>query len=952
MSQHHQTIKLFIMRYLNNRFFLALGIIIFFTGFAEAKTYIAVDPATCTITVTLHKEFFILPRGSIQHLIDDLQRGRDATVQKIAELERLVATLQEEYARALSHVQGDPGVNPGPQVQRSQEALSRAQERLAGARSDLEWYIEELQQNMNAVVDDIARRDAITNAEIQNKLAGWKREMEAMWNGATPYMFHCCQVRFVYEYIFAQPNDPWVRDHDKVELYLSPRYRSEVRGFEGLSDQDGFSKDPFQHNMSASFAFYEDGGTIAHEAGHEMGLDDQYVDKKRPDGTIVSESKPGHEHDLLAEPDGGTPVSTGDDGTVVDNIALILSKMEAACPQICCPRDAVPVPPTDATTGPGPIIVVDCVGGNIVLKIYDASGRPVAVIYKQSLQINGHIIEDAIRQAKDTAVGQGSVSGPTLDTSQLNGNADSVMVLKQNASDEEIAAIAEKLKGSFERPGDCKKALDCTGHETGVDFIEPVKVRDVQVESENVVPNDPFYFDSSAHKAKKGEPAVLNRSFIREGAQAMVSVGKEDDAKIHEQWGLHAVGFTPRSDPDSAWNLVDADKKNVIVAVIDSGLDVSQIDGPQYLWANSKEIPGNGIDDDNNGFIDDVNGWNFINENNDLTDNKGHGTFVTGIIAARSNNAIAIAGINPGAQIMALKVGDEHGKASSFNIYRALHYAADHGARVINISLGSKDISKLEEYGVNYAYDKGCVIVVAAGNQSSSISEYGPPALRKVIAVAAAAPSGRRIWSSNIGANVALTAPGRSIYSLYSKDSVWTGPSARKIDLCYKAAGTSFAAPFVAAVASLLLAKDPQLTNNEVEDILLDSASDIEEPGWDQYTGAGFLDARAALAHPQGKILTVRFMDIVINRKDKDVTSVDIYGVVRGEVSRYTVELAKGTKSDKWDKVFESQTTPGKDGFICRIEANKLKNGNEWTVRITAEDGRKNSKSAKISFSL
>ncbi|MFH0940800.1 MAG: S8 family serine peptidase [Candidatus Omnitrophota bacterium] len=940
------------MRSLNNRILLAAGIFIFFTGFAEAKTYIATDPATCTITVTLHKEFYIAPPEWIQKAIDELQRYRDATIQRIAELEQRVATLGEEYARALANVRGDPGVGASPQVQRSQEALSRAQESLARARSDLEWCDDELKNNQNALDDDPARRSGISDAEIQNKLADWKRETEAMWNGTTPYMYHCCQVRFVYEYIFAKHTDRSRRDYDQVALFLSPRFRSEVREFRSGFDRDGFSKDPFQHNMQASFSFYPDNGVIPHEAGHEIGLDDQYIDKKGPGGITYSESKPGHEHDLLAEPDGGTPFSTGDDGTVVDNIALILSKMEVTCPQTCCPQDAVPVPPTDATTGPGPIIVVDCVQGNIILKIYDASGRPVAVIYKQSLQINNHIIEDTIRRAKDMAAGQGSVSGPSVDPSQLNGNADSVMVLNKNVSDEEIAAIADKLKGSFERPGDCKKALDCTEHETGVDFIEPVKVRDVQAENENVTPNDPFYFDSSAHQAKKGAPAVLNRDFMREVAQTMVSVGKENDAKIHEQWGLHAVGFTPRSDPDSAWNLVDADKKNVVVAVIDSGLDVSHVDAPQYLWVNSKEVPGNGIDDDNNGFIDDVNGWNFLNENNDLTDNKGHGTFVTGIIAAKSNNAIAIAGINPGAQIMALKVGNEHGKASSFNIYRALHYAADHGARVINISLGSKDISKLEQYGVNYAYTKGCVIVVAAGNQSSSISEYGPPALHKVIAVAAAAPSGRRIWSSNIGANVALTAPGRSIYSLYSKDSVWSGPSARKIDLCYKADGTSFAAPFVTAVASLLLAKDPQLTNDEVEDILLASASDIEEPGWDQYTGAGFLDARAALAHPQGKILTVRFMDIVFNRKGKEVTSVDIYGVVRGDKARYTVELAKGTKSDKWEKVFESQTLPGKDGFICRIDAKKLMNGDEWTVRIMGEDSKKNSKSAKISFSL
>ena len=479
MSSRLPIIKLSIMKFLNNHktrlkvgflapIFWGAGIFVFFIGFAEAKTYIETDPAACTITVTLHKQFFIAPQEWIQQGIDELQRGRDAANQKIAERERLVVTLKEEYARAQANARGDPGVGASPQVQRAQEAIFRAQESLALARSDLEWYEEKLKERQNTLVDDHALRAGISDAEIQNKIADWKREAEAMWNGTSPYLYHCCQVRFVYEYIFARHTDPLHPDHDQVALYLSPRYRSKVSGFHGPSDQDGFSKDPFQHDMKASFSFYPDAGDIPHEAGHEMGLDDQYVDKKHPDGTTYSESKPGHEHDLLATSD-GTPASIGDEGTVVDNIALILSKMEAACPQPCCPQEAVPVPspPPDVTPGPpgledtarapGPIIVVDCVQGKIVLKIYDSSGRPVAVIYKQSLQVNNHIIEDMIGQANDAAAGHGPVSGPPLDKSKLNGNADSLIALYKNLSETEITAIANWLKGSLNR-GDCPKA--------------------------------------------------------------------------------------------------------------------------------------------------------------------------------------------------------------------------------------------------------------------------------------------------------------------------------------------------------------------------------------------------------------------------------------------------------------------------------------------------------------
>ncbi|MFH1360478.1 MAG: S8 family peptidase [Candidatus Omnitrophota bacterium] len=647
------------------------------------------------------------------------------------------------------------------------------------------------------------------------------------------------------------------------------------------------------------------------------------------------------------------------------------------CPLYPCPKD-VSIPPTgdqvqtsddqdvsqppkpddvsqppksgDPTGTPGPIIVIDCIKNGVVIIVYDPLGRPVDIIHRESFQSNERVLHDAIRQARNGGGGRSPLI--PIDPSNLQSALGDVMVLKPDVTDQQINEIADGLKDSFERKRDCEKFCDFVKQAPGVDFTEKNRKRDDQKEEITVTPNDPFYFDAVGHK---GVWVSFNANDIKTDVPSdrnSVSLSRQTAHKVDDQWGLHAIGFTPYEDSNSAWHLVDAKKKNTIVAVIDSGFDMTHPDAPKFFWTNPKEKPNNGKDDDKNGYIDDIHGWNFLEENHDLTDRKGHGTFVTGIIAAQANNGIAISGVNPGAQIMVLKVGNEEGKASSVNIYRALVYAADHGAKVINISLGSLGRSKLEQRGIDYAYSKGCVIVVAAGNYSQDILSYGPPAARNVLSVASIDPAGVRVWSSNTGANVAIAAPGRSIYSLYSRDSKWPGPTAEMKNLCYKAEGTSFAAPFVAGTASLLLAVNPKLTPQDVEGILLDTATDLEDKGWDPYTGAGFLNAYGALSYAKGRPLTARFMDIVINKEKKKVTNVDVYGVIRGDTARYTVELVKGTKSDKWEKILESPGTVRTDGFLCRIDAGKLQSGKQWSVRLTAFDKKGNRKEAKMSFSF
>lgn len=470
--------------------------------------------------------------------------------------------------------------------------------------------------------------------------------------------------------------------------------------------------------------------------------------------------------------------------------------------------------------------------------------------------------------------------------------------------------------------------------------------------TDQVGPNDPLFAKkgSEVKKAASGLAKGLGSIFkIRKGPGIDLGEAPGESTAPPNQWGLHKVGFALRADSRSAWNIEDGSRKNVVVAVIDSGLDLTHVDGPAFLWTNSGEIPDNNIDDDGNGYVDDIHGWNFVGENNDITDYYGHGTFVTGIIAAKTNNGEGIAGINPGAQIMTLKAANKSGTARSLAIYRAIRYAVDNGARMINISLAGKGISRLEQIAVNYAYAQGCLVVISAGNQGRDVAKYGPPALRRAFSVAAINVDGKRRDTANYGANVAMTAPGEHIYSLTAKEGKKDGRIAPKFPTQYHTlSGTSFSAPIVAGTASLIWAKYPHLTNRQVEDILLNSAEDMDRKGWDRYNGAGLLNASKALGGEEADRLTVRFTEVFANKEKKKIASLDVYGIVRGNLDNYVVELGKGKKPDKWKQVFGPSGESAEYNHICRIENEMLQKGWEWTVRITAKSKSGETKTASL----
>jgi subtilisin family serine protease len=318
-------------------------------------------------------------------------------------------------------------------------------------------------------------------------------------------------------------------------------------------------------------------------------------------------------------------------------------------------------------------------------------------------------------------------------------------------------------------------------------------------------------------------------ALVPAGASAARTV-KPSDRAFAAQWQLTtdaAMGAR------SAWNVATAG--NVVVAVIDTGAQLDHPDLAANLWTNASEIAGNGIDDDANGFVDDVHGWDFAGKDADPADDNGHGTNVAGIIGARGNNGTGVTGVAWRARLMIVKVLGANGSGTVYDVARGIRYAVANGATIVNLSMAGPDGDPALAAAIAEARAAGVLIVAAAGNAGADLdAKAAYPASSpsdNVIAVASTDEAGRLAPGSSYGANtVDIAAPGENIDST----ELHGGYGVRS--------GTSQAAAHVSGTLALMAAARPAATADQLRAQLLASTRSTGLP-----VAAGALDAGAAL---------------------------------------------------------------------------------------------------------
>lgn len=331
--------------------------------------------------------------------------------------------------------------------------------------------------------------------------------------------------------------------------------------------------------------------------------------------------------------------------------------------------------------------------------------------------------------------------------------------------------------------------------------------------------------DLESISGKAGRSTVLGKATpAKMKSKKEVEVILKDPA-LAQAWGLQMT------DAQKAWR-VSQGSRDIVVAVVDTGVDANHPDLKNNLWVNKGETgkdkyghdkSNNGIDDDENGFVDDVHGWNFVDNDNDLTDHHGHGTHIAGIIGAEGGNGIGISGVSPKVSLMILRYYDPKSADSNnlVNTVRAIQYATKMGANIINYSGGGLSPSAEERAAIEGAGQKGILFVAAAGNERSNSDEkkyypadYGLP---NIVSVTAIDKKKKVLPSSNWGIKtVQIAAPGNEIYS--------TLPNGQYGYMT----GTSQATAFVSGVAALVMANNSELKKADKVIKYLTQTGDID----------------------------------------------------------------------------------------------------------------------------
>jgi len=395
-----------------------------------------------------------------------------------------------------------------------------------------------------------------------------------------------------------------------------------------------------------------------------------------------------------------------------------------------------------------------------------------------------------------------------------------------------------------------------------------------------------------------------------------------NDPYFSSQWALTKIKAP------EVWD-IETGEPIVTVAILDSGVDLDHPDLVNNIWKNEDEIPGNGIDDDNNGYIDDYYGWNFIDKNNDpnpqfsgswTLEAINHGTAIAGVALANGNNNQGIAGVNWSSKIMAIRVLDSQGVGDTLSVAQGIDYAVANGANVINLSFVGDSNSQTLTDAINRAHDAGVIVVAAAGNEGIDLNQTPryPVCNENVIGVAATDKSDQKASFSNYGSKcIDISAPGIDIFTALVYEP------AQSLNEYYGGGwyGTSVAAPYVVGTISLIKSYHADLSNNEIIETLLINSDKIDNinQNYINQLGYGRLNIYQCLAGPPVEIIIPK--DIIVSPgagKEPQVKIVDREGIELSSFYAYAKNFEGGVKITggdiNGDKIDEIITGPGPGG--------------------------------------
>lgn len=396
-----------------------------------------------------------------------------------------------------------------------------------------------------------------------------------------------------------------------------------------------------------------------------------------------------------------------------------------------------------------------------------------------------------------------SVDEPTGLQLSLDGlSADADLFLLQDTDNNGVFSYRKDKLISYSIAGGSEPERIGAGLEAGTYYIQVVQFEG----------NTDYTLTVDAQLLPKNYSVDYGYGLLNAAAAVAKATGANSFAKVENLGGFNWT--LDRINAPEAWQQ-GFTGSDIVVAVIDTGVDYNHFDLGANIWSNANEIADNGIDDDGNGFIDDTRGWNFISDDNNPMDDNSHGTHVSGTIAA-ANNGFGTTGVAYNAKIMPVKVLDGYGYGEWADVANGIRYAADNGAKVINLSLGGGYAQEVED-AVKYAAEQGAVVVMAAGNSYGTAPGYPAQHATQWGIAVGAIDRHRQLVDFSDRAGLFLdyvVAPGLDVYSTTPYDGY------------QYFSGTSMATPHVAGVAALMLSANPNLTASEVEDIITSTAGE------------------------------------------------------------------------------------------------------------------------------